>query len=264
MQDLQGARAPGARGALGAALTVATLASVLAASAAAPASASASLRGSRGAVERQVRAARSHDYTYIANPQQLRRFVDEGWLTLVSGGRSYRLAGVSFPYARPEVLLFIERLSGQYRKACDERLVVTSLTRPKSHQPRNASPRSVHPTGMALDLRRSSRAKCRRWLESTLLTLERRGVLDATYERRPPHYHVALFPDRYQAYVEAKLARTPAASTRAEGSRRHQVERGDTLWGIARRYGTSVSELRRRNGLSSDRLQTGQTLALPE
>ena len=37
---------------------------------------------------------------------------------------------VSFPFARPEVELFVQRLSGQYRRACGEQLVVTSLTRP--------------------------------------------------------------------------------------------------------------------------------------
>jgi hypothetical protein len=168
--------------------------------------AAASLRGSGRAMERQVRAARSHGYTYIRDPEQLRRFVDEGWLMRVGDGRNHRLAGVSYPYARPEVLLFIERLSAQYQGACGERLVVTSLTRPRSQQPANASRRSVHPTGMALDLRRSSRSSCRRWLESTLMTLERRGVLDATYESRPPHYHVALFPEPYREYVEARLS----------------------------------------------------------
>ncbi|HVS13390.1 MAG TPA: DUF5715 family protein [Thermoanaerobaculia bacterium] len=218
--------------------------------------AAASLRGSRGAMARQARVARSHEYTYLADPQQVRRFADQGWLSLVTGGRDYELAGVSFPYARPEVVLFIERLSRQYRSACGERLVVTSLTRPKSHQPRNASARSVHPTGMALDLRRSTRGKCRRWLEATLLTLERRGVLDATYESRPPHYHVALFPRQYEAYVKARNAGAGARD------RTHVVRRGDTLWGIAHRYGTSVGSLRASNGLGSDRLQPGQVLAV--
>lgn len=226
------------------------LAGLMLASAAAPES----LRGSRRAMDEQVRVARAHDYTYIRDVAQLRRFVDRGWLMRVSDGRNHRLAGVSFPYARPEVVLFIERLSAQYRNACGERLVVTSLTRPKTHQPPNASSRSVHPTGMALDLRRSRLSKCRRWLERNLMTLERRSVLEATYERRPPHYHVALFPNQYQAYVEAKLA---------SRGRTHRVRRGETLWSVARRYGTTVSALRRENGIRSDRLVAGQSLKLP-
>ena len=58
-----------------------------------------------------------------------------------------------------------ERLGGQYRGACGEQLVITSLTRPATLQPRNASERSVHPTGMALDIRYSWDRSCRRWLE---------------------------------------------------------------------------------------------------
>jgi hypothetical protein len=63
---------------------------------------------------------------------------------------------------RVETDLFVKRLAGQYRAACGERLVVTSLTRPASLQPRNASDRSVHPTGMAVDLRVPPTSSCRR------------------------------------------------------------------------------------------------------
>jgi len=166
-----------------------------------------SLRGSRSSLDRQNREARSHDFTYLRGPLQLTRFVGAGLLVPVEGNADYSLADVSYEVARPEVRLFIERLSGQYRDACGVPLVVTSLTRPRSAQPRNASPRSVHPTGMALDLRRPATRACRRWLESTLLYLEKKRVLDATLERRPPHYHVAVFPDDYIAYVARMTGR---------------------------------------------------------
>jgi hypothetical protein len=64
---------------------------------------------------------------------------------------------------------------------------------------------------MALDLRRPAAGACRRWLESTLLYLEEKKVLDATLERRPPHYHVAVFPDDYVAYVSRITGRAVAA-----------------------------------------------------
>ena len=38
------------------------------------------------------------------------------------------------------------------------------------------------------------------------------------------------------------------------------VERGDTLWAIARRYGVTVDDLRAWNGLSGDRIEVGQVL----
>jgi LysM repeat protein len=43
----------------------------------------------------------------------------------------------------------------------------------------------------------------------------------------------------------------------------HRVERGETVWGIARRYGVTVEALRRENGLTSDRIQPGQSLWIP-
>jgi hypothetical protein len=124
-----------------------------------------SLRGSRASVDRQNREARQHDFTFVRRPAQLERFVDAGLLVPLGADEHYRLHDVSFNVARPEVKLFIERPSAQYLAACRERLVVTSLTRPTSRQPANASRRSVHPTGMAVDLRAPASTACRRWLE---------------------------------------------------------------------------------------------------
>src|SRR5690606_19859341 len=162
-----------------------------------------SLRGSPASLTRQYEQAKRHDYTFLRQPADVQRFVDLGLLVPVRPGPAYDLARVSFPYARPEVKLFLERLGRQYQAACGEKLVVTSLVRPTTRQPRNAADRSVHPTGMAMDLRRSNKASCRRWLERVLLQLEARGVLEATRENRPPHYHVALFPRPYVQYVAA-------------------------------------------------------------
>ena len=214
----------------------------------------ASLRGSRSSVSRQNYQARRHDYTFIRTPAQVKRFVANGWLVPVRGNANYALHGVSYPYARPEVKLFIERLSKQYRAACGEQLVVTSLTRPTTRQPRNASPLSVHPTGMAMDLRRSWSHSCRRWLESTLLYLEGRGVLEAARERRPPHYHVALFPKQYASYV---------ANVGKQERTEYYVVRGDTLYSIARRHAVTVGMVKRANGLRGDRIYPGQVLKLP-
>jgi hypothetical protein len=227
-----------------------------------------SLRGSTSSLDRQNRVARQHDFTYIATPAQVQRFVDAGYLVRVPEAADYELHEISFPYARPEVKLFVSRLASQYRRACGERLVVTSLTRPKNRQPRNASPRSVHPTGMALDLRRPD-PKCRGWLERVLLQLEGSGVLEVSLERRPPHYHVALFPQQYAAYVEriASAGAQPSAAAGAQQSAaaggRYRVRPGDSLWGIARRHDTTVPRLRSANNLNGSRIYPGQVLTLP-
>ncbi|MXW66740.1 MAG: LysM peptidoglycan-binding domain-containing protein [Gemmatimonadales bacterium] len=218
-----------------------------------------SLRGSTSSLDRQNRVARAHDFTYIATPAQIERFVNAGYLVRVPASADYVLHDLSFPYARPEVNLFISRLARQYRSACGERLVVTSLTRPKNKQPQNASPRSVHPTGMALDLRRPD-PKCRGWLERVLLQLEGSGVLEATLERRPPHYHVAIFPQQYAAYVERI---TRAQQQYVAGGGRYEVRPGDSLWEIARRHATTVPRLRSANNLSGSRIYPGQVLTLP-
>ncbi len=227
-----------------------------------------SLSGSRASMLRQSHAAHRHDYTYLRTSSDVYEFVNRGLLVRLSGNSNYRVGPVSFPYARPEVRTFVERLARQYRGACGERLVVTSLTRPLTRQPANASHLSVHPTGMALDLRRSKRSSCRVWLEKTLLTLEDRGVLEATRENHPPHYHVSLYPEPYRRYILAKggavtSGRSSGSKVVHASSKTYRVGRGDTLWEIAKRNGTSVSRLKQENGIRSSRLKPGQKLLIP-
>lgn len=170
-----------------------------------------SLQGSPSSMVRQNQIAKANDFSFLRNAAQVERFVEEGYLVPIESNGSLRVnGGVSYPVARPEMKLFLERLAEQYREDCGEELVVTSLVRPTSEQPRNSHPLSVHPAGMAADLRISSVTACRSWLESTLLSLEDQGVLDVTRERHPPHYHIALFPDRYAEYVRPMLARDSA------------------------------------------------------
>lgn len=160
------------------------------------------LRGSPSSMVRQHEVAKASDYSFLRDAAEVKRLAEAGYLQRVKPTDDFRLANVSHPYARPEVVTFIERLSAQYREACNERLVVTSLTRPVGNQPSNAHKLSVHPAGMAVDLRISRDADCRAWLEGTLLALESRSVLDVTRERNPPHYHIAVFPGAYSAYLE--------------------------------------------------------------
>ncbi len=214
-----------------------------------------SLRGSRASLDLQNRIAAEHDFTYLINSAHMQRFVAAGFLVRVRSNGDYRLKRESPEYARPEVALFIKRLGAQYHSACGEQLVVTSLTRPRSRQPRNASDRSVHPTGMALDLRRSWSRGCRGWLEGTLLQLEEAGVIEATRETRPPHYHIAVFPKQYASYVESRKGAPPPNT--------YRVQSGDSLSRIARRTGTTVSQLLAANGLKGSRIYAGQVLRVP-
>jgi hypothetical protein len=161
------------------------------------------LRGSPESMERQNRIAREHGLTFTRTPAQIREMEARGELVRLRSGADLGFRdGLTEPVAHPVARTFLERTAAQYRAACGERLIVTSVTRPTSRQPANSHPLSVHPTGIAVDLRISQKAACRSWLEREMLALEREGVLDITREQRPPHYHVALFPNRYLAYLE--------------------------------------------------------------
>jgi hypothetical protein len=174
---------------------------------------SVTMRGSPASMERQYEVAVSKDFTFAETPAAVAELVSKNRLVRLPGNADYTLAKVSHPFARREIKTFVENLSGEYRKACGEQLVVTSLTRPRTAQPGNAHKLSVHPAGMAVDFRISRNAKCRNWFEKALLALEQKDLLDATRERNPPHYHVAVFPGAYAAYAaRQKPAQRPAPS----------------------------------------------------
>lgn len=61
----------------------------------------------------------------------------------------------------------------------------------------------------------------------------------------------------------AVIGRPPAAEA-AEPARVHLVAPGETLFTIARRYGTTVEELRRLNRIRGDLIEVGQRLAVSE
>jgi len=186
--------------------TLALLTATLASSAGA-----AGLAGSHASMQRQHQIAVENDFSFLRSPAQVREFVAEGRLVPVTASGDLALSGVSYPYARPEIARFVERLAAEYRQALGSRLVVTSLTRPTVLQPSNASDLSVHPAGMAVDLRVPDDARSRSWLEQKLLELERAGTLDVTRERRPSHFHVAVFPKAYADWAaQHPLAAAPS------------------------------------------------------
>jgi hypothetical protein len=162
------------------------------------------LRGSPASMERQHQVAVQARYEFLGDSAHVQALVAEGGLEPIAGNGDFAVSRqVSFPYARPEVRELLERLAADFRSATGESLVVTSLIRVTRWQPRNAHKLSVHPAGMAFDLHVPSTPTARVWLERTLLWLEDQGVLDVTRERKPRHYHVAVFPDGYHAWAAA-------------------------------------------------------------
>jgi hypothetical protein len=193
------------------ALSVFLVATLIAVPSARGADLRATLRGSRTSMERQNEHARKNDLKFARTRHDIGEAITEGHLVAVPGNDDYDVIA-AYPVALAETRLFVERLAAQYRTACGEKLVVTSLARPLDRQPSNASPLSVHPAGMAVDLRVSARSSCQNWLRQALVGLESRGVIDATEEFRPPHFHVALFPGPYLEHVDRLLADSAAAA----------------------------------------------------
>ncbi|MFN2563615.1 MAG: DUF5715 family protein [Gemmatimonadaceae bacterium] len=152
-----------------------------------------SLRGSQESVDHLYLVARASGLQFHATVRSARRAVAAGEFVPLSGNKDYTpKSRMSLPYATPEVLTYIEHLAAEYHAACGERLVVTSALRPMSRRPRNGSVKSVHPTGIAVDVRKPKRRLCRDWLRQLLLQHEREGAIEATEEFRPPHFHIVV------------------------------------------------------------------------
>ena len=183
--------------------------------AAAPASAQ-SLRGSHSSVNLMYRRAVRGGLDFYETSSQVKRAVVRGELVALRSNGNYVVSNVKAPYVRPQTRSFVANLAVDYRRVCGVPMVVTSATRPMSRRLVNGSSLSVHPTGMAIDLRKPS-GKCLVWLRRTLLAAERRGTIEATEERRPPHFHIAVMPARYEKTSIA--AARPPASSRSRGGR---------------------------------------------
>jgi LysM repeat protein len=63
--------------------------------------------------------------------------------------------------------------------------------------------------------------------------------------------------------VALSLAVLAAMPGRAMAATTHTVVRGDTLWLLAQRYGTTVARIKAENALTSDTIYVGQVLVIP-
>lgn len=216
-----------------------------------------SLRGSPASVDRMYRHAVGRGLHFFESDAGVREALRDGVFVRLTGNSDYRLGNVSYAYVLPSTRAFVHRLAADYHATCGERLVVTSGVRPRSMRLSNSVSRSVHPTGMAVDLHKPGRATCLSWLRRRLSAMEGEGAIEATEEHRPPHFHVAVF-----SHSTTPRSTTVAAAA-SPGVTTHRVRSGESIWLIARRNGVGVEALRHANHLTSTRILPGQLLRIP-
>ena len=244
----------------------------------------AALHGSKESVEKMYSFAVSHRMPFYLTPTNVDKAIADGRLVALTGDSTYELTrGVGFSYSTREAKQFVLAFAPQYLAACGVPLTVTSAARPMSRQPHNANPHSVHPTGIAVDIRRPPPGPCLTWVRGALADLEARGVIEATEEHHPIHLHVAvlaqpgskvLLPNLVRTVVARQAPVVPPTTVVASAGevnlaagpakpRTYVVRQGDTFWDIANRTGVKMDDLKRANSQASSTLRPGTTLALP-
>lgn len=99
------------------------------------------------------------------------------------------------PYVLESTANFVYRLADNFTAAGCSGLRVNDATRLVSERPANGSVYSVHPAGMALDLRVINLSeRCYQVLTELLSQAEAAKQADVTREYRPPHFHVVVIP----------------------------------------------------------------------
>ncbi len=160
--------------------------------------------------------AQSNHLAFYLSPTSVRDAVALQKLVPLTGDATYELTrGVGYSYATPEARQFVLAFAPQYLAACGTPLTVTSAARPITRQPRNANPHSVHPTGIAVDLRRPAAGPCLTWVRVALAELERKGIIEATEERRPAHLHLAVLVRPGDAVVLPRMVDAVTAARSA-------------------------------------------------
>ena len=100
-----------------------------------------------------------------------------------------------------------------------------------------------------------------------LTTKQLRDANDLSSTSKVARNQTLMIPQRAASALPTASAARPPASTRtmassssASGPQTYRVRQGDTLYSIARQFGTTIGDLRRLNQLSNDRIKIGDRL----
>lgn len=175
------------------------------------------LKGSRSALAEQNRKANEEDLTRIKDDDMLERFIKHGYLVPLQGNSNYcvdRRLDDDQAYVRPYTRKFVERLSEQYHSKFGQKLQVNSGIRTQKDQKKlrrrnvNAAPysgplASSHMTGATVDITKKKLKKNGiKWLRTVLSDLDRRGVIEATEEKKQSVFHIMVYRDEYADYIQ--------------------------------------------------------------
>ena len=73
-------------------------------------------------------------------------------------------------------------------------------------------------------------------------------------------YNASSSDKRLVVEVDEQSVKSSKSDKRSSGAKYHTVRRGDTIGGIARKYGTTAAKIRKLNGLRKDTIRVGQKL----
>lgn len=153
--------------------------------------------------EQQLQYAKGRQLPLMTTVAQYQERIANGYFVPFEGPYLHVLA--DRPYALPSTVAFVTEMSVAYNTAGCGKLVVRDALRLTTERPANGSIHSVHPAGMAVDIRvKYIKRECADWLRSYIRLKEVAGKVDGTHELEPEHLHVVVpIEPRIQVIVQS-------------------------------------------------------------
>jgi LysM repeat protein len=96
------------------------------------------------------------------------------------------------------------------------------------------------------------------WIYKSILNTYNKAKLEA-----PATVSIPLKNYDLVTFEKPKTTPSTGGTSAPKTSKTYKVKQGDTLSGIAQKYGTTVAKIKAKNGLKSDMIKIGQTLKIP-
>lgn len=77
-----------------------------------------------------------------------------------------------------------------------------------------------------------------------------------------PSYDIPLYEDTTPASTPSSRPSTPSRPA-TSAAKVHTIVRGDTLWGLSKKYNVPVASIKRANNMTSDTVVLGRKLTIP-